>query len=272
MIKEEKDMTNVFDGKICIVTGGTSGIGFAVSEALLNRGAVVFVADISEKSVTASKERLASFKNARFKVVDVTNYDDVKNLVDDVVNQFGKIDYLFNNAGIGGTYQFEEVTLDTWKKVIDVNLWGVIHGIHAAFPVMAKQGFGHIVNTSSIAGLLAPPYQAVYCASKFAVVGMTEALRYELEHLGIAFSTVCPGNVATEIFGGSEPPKDAISARDAAKFILEGVERKDGLIVFPEPIKQTYLELTADHEKMDAFMKSMADDRRKAYESGGNYY
>ena len=265
-------MADVFDGKICIVTGGTSGIGFAVSEALLQRGAVVYVVGIPESSVKAAKEKLAGYANAKYAVVDVTNYDAVQKMVDDAVTQSGRLDYLFNNAGIGGTFQFETVTLEIWKQVIDINLWGVIYGVHAAFPVMAKQGSGHIVNTSSIAGILAPPYQAVYCASKFAVAGMTEALRYEHEHRGIAFSTVCPGNVATPIFGGAEPPPDAISAEEAARIILAGVERKEGLIIFPETTKQWYLNLNADQAKMDAEMKTMAENRRKAYETGGRYY
>lgn len=265
-------MADVFEGKICIVTGGSSGIGFAVSEALLKRGAIVHVVGIPAESVKAAKEKLAAYKNARYAVVDVTHYDEVQKMVDAAVAEYGRLDYLFNNAGLGATLQFEKATLADWKKIIDVNLWGVIYGVHAAFPVMAKQGSGHIVNTASISGLLAPPYQALYCASKFAVVGMTEALRYEHEYRGIAFSTVCPGNVATPLFGSLEPPKDAISAEEAARIILAGVEQKEGLIIFPETVKQTYLALKADQEKMDALMKAMADTRRKAYETSGKYY
>ncbi len=265
-------MADVFADKTCIVTGGTSGIGFAISEALLKRGATVYIVGIPEKSVDAARERLAGYPGARFAAVDVTDYEAVQKLVDDAVAQTGRLDYMFNNAGLGATVQFEKVTLEFWKKVIDVNLWGVIHGIHAAFPVMVKQGSGHIVNTSSAAGIMPPPYQAVYSASKYAVTGMTEALRYEHEYRGIAFSTICPGNVATEIFEGLKPPDDAISPAEAAGIILDGVERKEGLIVFPEHIKKMYEELKADQEKMDYVMKMMAADRRKAYETGGKYY
>ena len=265
-------MTDVFEGKVCIVTGGSSGIGFAVSEALLKRGAAVYIVGIPAESVNAAKEKLAAYKNARYAVVDVSCYEDVQKTVDDAVVEFGRLDYMFNNAGLGATLQFETATLEYWKKIIDVNLWGVIYGVHAAFPVMAKQGSGHIINTASIAGLLAPPYQALYCASKFAVVGMTEAPRYEHEYRGIAFSTVCPGNVATPIFGPLEPPKDAISAEEAAQIILAGVEQKEGLIIFPESVKQMYLALRADQEKIDVVMKEMAETRRKAYATGGKYY
>ena len=263
---------DVFEGKICIVTGGTSGIGFAVSEALLKRGAIVYVVGIPEESVKAAGKRLAGYSKARFAAVDVTDSEAVQKLVDDAVAQFGRLDYMFNNAGLGATVPFERVTLEFWKKVVGVNLWGVIHGVHAAFPVMAKQGSGHIVNTSSSAGLLAPPYQAVYSATKFAVTGMTEALRYEHEYRGIAFSTVCPGNVATEIFEGMKPPDDAISPEEAAMIILDGVERKEGLIIFPDHMKTMCLTLKADQEKLDAAMKEMAETRRKAYATGGRYY
>ena len=179
---------------------------------------------------------------------------------------------MFNNAGMGATIQFEKVTLDNWKTVIDLNLWGVIHGVHAAFHVMLKQGSGHIVNTSSIAGVAPPPYQVLYCATKYAVTGMTESLRYEQAYRGIAFSTICPHNVATPIFGDAPPPEDSISPEEAAGYILDGVERKEGIIVFPETIKELYLSQRADQAKQDAFMFEMADERRKAYETGGRYY
>ena len=265
-------MADVFEGKSCVVTGGTSGIGLAVAEALLERGALVSAVGFPQESVDAAREKLATYENARCALVDVTDWDAVKAMVDEAVETCGRLDYLFNNAGMGGTAPYEKVELKHWKMIIDLNLWGVIHGVHAAFPVMVEQGSGHIVNTSSIAGLIPTPYQALYCATKYAVAGMTEALRYEHEYRGIAFSTVCPGNVATPIFGDSTPPPDAITPDEAATIILAGVERKDGLIVFPEFTRDLYLDLWADPAKMDAEMRKMAEERRKAYETGGNYY
>jgi NAD(P)-dependent dehydrogenase (short-subunit alcohol dehydrogenase family) len=261
----------VFDGKTCIVTGGTSGIGLAISEALLKRGAVVYMVGIPEESVKAASEKLSGYEHARFAVVDVTRYDDVQGIVDRAVEETGSLDYMFNNAGMGATVPFENVTLENWKTVIDLNLWGIIHGVHAAFHVMLKQGSGHIVNTSSIAGVNPPPYQALYCATKYAVTGMTESLRYEHAYRGIAFSTLCPYNVATPIFKDT-PPEDSISPEEAAGYILDGVERKEGIIVFPETTKELYLSHRADQAKQDAFMFEMADERRKAYETGGRYY
>jgi NAD(P)-dependent dehydrogenase (short-subunit alcohol dehydrogenase family) len=265
-------MADVFEGTSCVVTGGTSGIGFAVAEALLKRGAIVSAVGFPQESVDAAREKLASYENARCALVDVTDWDAVKGMVDEAVAVCGHLDYLFNNAGVGGAAPYEVTTLEHWKAMIDLNLWGVIYGVHAAFPVMLAQGSGHIVNTSSIAGLIPVPYQAVYCATKFAVAGMTESLRYEHEHRGIAFSTVCPGNVATPIFGDTAPPPDSISPEEAATIILAGVERKDGLIVLPERMRQWHRALWSDPERMDAEMREMADARRKAYAERGRYY
>lgn len=265
-------MGDLIDGKTWIITGGTSGIGFAVAKALLERKAIVYAVGIPEKGVQEAAAKLAGYERARCALVDVTSFEDVKGIVDRAVEENGRLDYMFNNAGIGGTVQFENATLEHWKMIVDINLWGVIHGVHAAFPVMMKQGFGHIVNTSSIAGIVPVPYQALYCATKFAVSGMTEALRYEHAHRGIDFSIVCPANVATPIFGDAEPPEDAISPAEAAGIILEGVENKEPVIVFPEVAAEMYRRYRCDRAAFDADMFEMADARRKAYETGGRYY
>lgn len=265
-------MTDIFTEKICIVTGGTSGIGLAVSEALLKRGAVVYMADISEANIAAVQEKLKDYPNARFARVDVTKQPEIANLIQSCARVNGRLDYLFNNAGIGATMPFERVTLALWEKVININLWGVIYGIDAAFPIMAKQGFGHIINTSSAAGVIAPPYQAVYCAVKHAVTGLGESLRYELAHKGISVTTICPGNVATPIFNGVAPPKDAISPEEAAGIILAGVEQKKGIVILPDTM-DTFVRRGHTHpEEMEEWMFKEAETRRKAYEEHGNYY
>ncbi len=265
-------MADVFEGKSCVVTGGTSGIGLAVTEELLKRGAFVSAVGYPQDTVDAAREKLAGYERARCSLVNVTEWEAVQAMVAEAVTTCGSLDYLFNNAGVGGTLPYDTVEMKHWKWIVDINLWGVIHGVHAAFPVMKEQGSGHIVNTSSIAGLVPPPYQALYCATKYAVAGMTQSLRYELAHMGIKLSTVCPGNVATPIFGDAAPPTDAISPQEAAQIILDGVQRNDSLIVFPESIREMYLQVTRDQTAMDAVMTGMADERRKAYETGGKYY
>jgi len=144
-----------FLGKGCVVTGAASGIGFAVSEALLQAGATVFMADRNADWLASAVEKLSAHsERARPVTVDVTNFEQVQRLIDDAASIHGSIDFLFNNAGIGGTMPIADVTLEYWHRMIDLNLWGVIHGIHAALPLMRRQGSGHIVNTSSIAGLI----------------------------------------------------------------------------------------------------------------------
>ncbi|MEI7856651.1 MAG: SDR family oxidoreductase [Methanomicrobiales archaeon] len=264
-------MADVFAGKIAVVTGGTSGIGYAVSEELLKRGATVFVIGSRKESVEKAGASLAAYKNARFAAVDVTVADEVKGMIGTCVRESGRLDYLFNNAGIGMTHPSVHLTLEMWKKAIDLNIWGVVYGIHYALPVMLAQGSGHIVNTSSLAGIIAPPSQTVYCATKYAVTGMTEALRYEFADKGIAFTTICPANVATAIFAGAEVPKEAISADEAAAIILAGVARKDGIIVFPEFAKKMYERLEADPALMEKFMRELARRRNAGWESGVPY-
>lgn len=265
-------MNDIFADKICIVTGGCSGIGLAVSEALLGHGAVVYLADLSPEHVETVRGRLKDQPNARFAVVDVTKQDEISTLIRRVAGENGRLDYLFNNAGVGATLPFEQVTLSLWRKVIDVNLWGVIYGIDAAFPIMEKQGFGHIVNTSSVAGVIPPPYQAVYCASKYAVTGLGESLRYELAHKGIAVTTICPGNVATPIFGGAKPPEDAVLPEEAARIILDGVEQKKGVVIFPEEMERIARQSLSHPEKLDEIEFREAEVRRKAYADHGRYY
>jgi len=264
-------MTDVFAGKIAVVTGGTSGIGYAVSEELLKRGATVWVIGSRKESVVKAKASLSAYKNAWFMAVNVTAADEVKRMIDTCVQESGRIDYLFNNAGIGMTRPSRDLTLDVWKQAIDLNLWGVIYGIHFALPVMLKQGSGHIVNTSSIAGIIAPPAQTVYCATKYAVTGMTEALRYEFAEKGIAFTAVCPANVATAIFAGVEVPKEAIPAEEAARIILAGVEKNEAVIIFPESAKKVYEILSKDPALKDRFMLELARRRNAGWESGVPY-
>lgn len=261
-------MTDIFEGKNAIVTGGTSGIGYAVSEALLKRGANVRVIGSRKESVEKAKASFARYPGASYAAVDVTQADAVRNMINEYANESGRLDYLFNNAGMGGTYPAEHLTLDQWKKGIDLNLWGVIHGVHAALPIMLRQGSGHIINTSSIAGIVAPPYQSLYCATKYAVTGMTEAMRYEFADRGIAFTTVCPSNVATAIFAGEEIPKEAIPADVAADIILAGVAKKEAIIIFPEFAKKIYERGIARPDLRDKFWMAYARIRRDGLEKG----
>lgn len=233
---------NVFQGKTCVVTGAASGIGFALSEALLRAGALVVLADRDSEALEVAADRLAAHEGrSSHATVDVIDADQVAQLVVTAVSWRGRIDYMFNNAGIGGTLPIDHATLEHWQRIIDINLWGVIHGIQAVLPAMHRQGGGHIVNTGSISGVIPVPGQALYNTTKYAVVGLSESLRLELEPEGISVTVACPGPVVSRIWGlpiigtrvESQPPPNAVSAEVAAQVILAGVARKAGIAILP---------------------------------------
>jgi len=259
-------MTDIFDGKIAIVTGGTSGIGYAVSEELLKRGATVWVIGSRQESVDKAKVMLAAYKQAKFAIADVTVADDVKRVIDTCVKEDGRLDYLFNNAGILKVNPTEESTLEDWKEIVDINLWGVIYGIYYALPVMLAQNGGHIINTSSGDGLFSMPYAAMYVTTKTAVLGLTESLYYEYEPQNIAFTAVCPGNVATPIFGG-DTPKDAVPVEEAVRSILDGVEKKERLVVVPEEFKKTIEMFCKDPGLRDMALRESAKNGLELFRS-----
>ena len=262
-----------FRDKVCVVTGAASGIGFALSEALLQAGAVVLMADLETERFTTAVDQLSPHTGRVHAMpVDVAKQEQVQHMVEGTAARHGRLDVLFNNAGIGGTAPIELITLEHWRRIIDINLWGVIYGIHFALPIMRRQGSGHIVNTASIAGLIPPPFQALYCATKYAVVGLSESLRFELGDQGIHVSVICPGNVATAIFGNAKPPEDAISAEEAAQIILNGIAQKQGIIAMPEKYRQMWRQYWSSPEDSEKEFWDTARQRRSAFQSKGNYY
>ena len=254
-----------FRGKGCVVTGAASGIGFALTKALLHAGAVVFMADRDAKTLTAAAAQFSAYSGRVHSLqVDVTNYEQVRQMIEDAASRHGRLDILFNNAGMGSIIGIDEATLDLWRRIIDINLWGVIYGIHAALPIMRRQGGGHIVNTASFAGLVPPAYESLYCTTKHAVVGLSESLRFELGDDGIHISVVCPGPVATAIFEGN-PPADAISADEAARIALEGVAKKQGIIALPEKIRQMWRSYWSDPAAFESLLWDLARQRRRDF-------
>ena len=178
-----------------------------------------------------------NYPGAKFAVADVRDHATVEKMVADCVAESGRLDYLFNNAGISQKYPYEYSNLAIWKEMIDINLWGVIHGVNAALPVMRRQKGGHIVNMSSVSALLCSPYQSLYVTTKSAIIGLTDCLYYEYRPQNIFFTVICPGNVATPIFKG-DIPKDAVPVQEAVQIILDGVGKRERMIVFPDALKE----------------------------------
>ncbi len=266
-----------FRGKVCVVTGAASGIGLAVSAALLDHGAIVVLSDRDAGRLASAADELSAHTGrVHTAPVDVTDHQQVQRLIDDAAARHGSLDFLFNNAGIGGTLPIADATLEHWRRIVDLNLWGVIYGVHAALPIMRRQGGGHIVNTASLAGLVPFPYQSLYCTTKYGVVGMSECLRYELAADNIRVSVVCPGNVVSRIFGtpilgeavDEKPPEDAIPAEEAARIILVGVAGGEGIIAFPDKPKELWRLYARSPEKAEGYLREVARQRRIAFASG----
>lgn len=186
-------------GKLALVTGAGSGIGKATALQLASHGARIVVTDIDERRVAAMKAELGD-RCAFDRVVDVANRDAMRSLADDVHRKLGALDVLVNNAGVGHSGGILDTPLEDWDWVVGVNLWGVIHGCHFFVPKMVDSGRGgHVVNIASAFGLGAGPGVAPYCTTKFAVVGLSESLRGELEPHHVGVSAICPGLINTDI-------------------------------------------------------------------------
>ena len=187
-------------GKIAFVTGGASGIGAALTTKLIDGGAEVWIADRQIGPAQELAQRLnGGGAKARAIELDVRSYPSFERAVAEVVEQSGRIDYLFNNAGIVVGGEIDSYTLEDWNDVVDVNLRGVVHGIQAVYPIMIRRRSGHIVNTASMYGLVTTPGFGSYTATKHAVVGISKALRVEAERHGVQVSVLCPGVIRTPI-------------------------------------------------------------------------
>jgi len=276
------NQNNFYKDKICLVTGANSGIGYALSEELLNRGATVYMAGRNPEKVAKAAEQLAEQKDkVHTLVVDVTKQEQVQQAIEGTAAETGGLDMLFNNAGVGLTLPYENTTLESWQQLINTNLWSVIYGVHAAVPIMLKQGSGYIVNTSSIGGLVPVPFQSSYNCTKYAITGLTESLRYEYAEKGLHFSAICPAYVASEIYS-KEPdgtvrqerktPESAYPADKAASYVLGKIAEYKGIIIVPEePYADLWKGYILGDQKVEEFISQLAHLRREAFETGGDF-
>jgi short-subunit dehydrogenase len=268
-------MSGIAEGNVCIVTGSSSGIGLGLARELLRRGAVVYMSgwrETNPDNLQATAELLEKYPQKAFsQELDVRDEKAVPEYIRGIAAK-GPIDYMFANAGVAMQMPFTSVDLNTWEKILSVDLYGVVYCVQTVVPIMLKQGHGHIVNTASVCGIVPLPYQTVYCAAKYAVVGFSESLRYELEPYNIKVTVVCPGAVATPIFQldidrtvheERATPKEAITIDEAALEILEGVEESRGILPVTDFGRLMYENIRTDPAKNDAIMRSMAAERRQ---------
>ena len=235
-----------FNNAVIIIIGAASGIGKELSKQLAAAGARLVLCDIQE---TKLHELATQLKQAGGTVeaylLDVTNAAAFEQAIQYVTDKYGVIDYLFNNAGVANTGEMQDLQIKHWKKVIDVNLMGVIYGASFGYKQMVKQRNGHIVNIASLAGLCAMPLGLPYTTSKHGVVGLSRGLREEGKTYNIKVTAVCPGFIESSIYesaelintgftdGRSLIPFKMVPVDKAVSIILKGVAQNKAIIVFP---------------------------------------
>lgn len=260
-----------FRDRVAVVTGGAGGIGFALAEAFAARGARLVLADLDEAGL-AERARALEARGAKVLCVrtDVTRRDEVEALADAAWSRFGGAHVVCNNAGIAILGPLLQASPDDWRVTMDVNFWGVVHGVDAFARRLVAQGEGgHIVNTASMAGLVGMQWLGIYCASKFAVVGLSEALRRELAPHGIGVSVLCPMIVDTRIgensarvrggplaataagaVAGTPPPAGAmkggvVQPAAVARRVMDAIDRNE-LYVLTHPEQRAFLRRRAE--------------------------
>ncbi len=252
---------SIFDNKIVVITGGSEGIGKALVDIFLQQGAKVATCSRNYDKLY-SLQQIHSGKPLLIYTADVSKEQDCRNFIDTVIQSFGTIDILINNAGVSMRSLVAEVELDTLRKVMDINFWGTVYCTKFALPHITKNN-GTIVGVSSIAGYRGLPGRSGYSASKYAVNGWLEALRTELLNTGTNVMWVCPGftasnirNVALNRFGKSqgESPMDEskmMSSEECASHILKAISKRKRTLVLTLTGKETVY--------LNRFFPSLAD-------------
>jgi NAD(P)-dependent dehydrogenase (short-subunit alcohol dehydrogenase family) len=241
-------MSFLSDG-MAVVTGAGSGIGRALAQQLAAAGSALALSDVDEAGLLQTAQSLAkSSALVTTHVVDVADEAAMRSFAEEVSKRHGRVTLLINNAGIALHGDFEEVSLDDFRLLMNINFWGTVYGVKFFLPLLKREKRAHIVNISSIFGVIAPAGQCAYAASKFAVRGFTEALRHELEGSNLGVSCVHPGGIRTQIArrarigagvtGTGHQEKAAqfekllrTSPETAAARILRGAERREPRIL-----------------------------------------
>ncbi len=246
----------LIDRSVAVITGAGSGIGRALAVRLAKEGiAGVAISDVDLPGLEETRDLIGdSISKISIHKIDVSKLDEVKRLADEAIADHGRVTHLINNAGVGVMGNFEHLSIEDFEWLMSINFWGVIYGCKVFLPILKEQDASHIINISSVFGLIAPPEQSAYTASKFAVRGFTESLRHELSGTTVAVSCVHPGGVKTNIARsarlGEETPREwkeqgakffdkvaQTSPEKAAQTIIKGIRERNPRILIGSDAK-----------------------------------
>lgn len=229
-----------FKDRVAVITGGAGGIGMAMARAFVARGARIVLADLDQDALGRATTEL---KDAGAQVLgvrsDVTDLESVRQLADTTFDHFGAAHIVCNNAGVAPFGMLAEATHKDWQFAMNINVWGVIHGVEAFLPRILKQGQGgHIINTASMAGLVGMEWLGLYCTTKFAVVGLSESLHRELKPQGVGVSVLCPMIVDTKINENTirMRPRDMRNPGDPDEFVPPPAGSMKGGVIQPDEV------------------------------------
>lgn len=242
---------------VAVITGAASGIGRALAVRLAQEGiGGIAISDINETDLNKTADTIADLRvSVSPHIVDVSKLEQVQRFAAEVVAKHGRVTHLINNAGVGLVGTFDQLSIEDFEWLMGINFWGVVYGTKVFLPIMLQQESSHLVNISSVFGLIAPPEQSAYCASKFAVRGFTESLRHELAETNVSVSCVHPGGVKTNIIRNARVGECALeewktqgteffdkitqtTADEAAEIILKGIKKKDPRILVGRDAKE----------------------------------
>ncbi|HSU25468.1 MAG TPA: SDR family NAD(P)-dependent oxidoreductase [Pyrinomonadaceae bacterium] len=235
---------------VVVITGAASGIGRALAVRFAaEKIAGIVIADVGEEGLHETAMMVEALgAKVSFHLTDVSDLEQVKRLAEEAVQRHGRVTHLINNAGVGLVGTFEQISIEDFRWLMGINFWGVVYGCKVFLPILRQQESGHIVNVSSVFGLIAPEEQTAYCSSKFAIRGFTESLRHELAGTNISVSSVHPGGIKTNIARnaklGENTPDDwkqqgaqffdkvaRTSPEQAAEVIVAGIKAKEPRIL-----------------------------------------
>lgn len=263
----------ILDGRVAVVTGAASGIGRETARLLARKGCTLALADVNEVGLAETKRLIESSGGAATThVVDVASRERMKAFADDVIAAHAHVHVLVNNAGVSVVSTLEQHDLDDFEWLIGINFWGVVHGCKFFLPHLKREAEAHVVNISSLFGLIGLPTQSAYCASKFAVRGFTESLHAELHGTGVGVTCVHPGGINTDIIKNArmtdEIPRaklvrfferKTMPADRAASLIVRAIEKNDRRLLIA---KETYV-LDAMKRLFPVLTNELAARRRR---------